>query len=555
MTALDTDLLILGAGAAGLVTALSVRGRRVCLLHTEQTASELAQGGIAAAVGPGDSPDLHAADTRAAGHDRNNDDAVRIACHGAPGAIRWLESLGVRFARTDEGWSLHLEAAHSQPRVLHSGGDATGAEIMRALRVQVAQAPHVETLPNMRAVALLRGAGCAGGITARTASGESVTVRARDIVVATGGIGALYRRTTNPSSARGDGLALALAAGARGEALAAVQFHPTALDVAAYPLPLLSEALRGAGAHLVNDAGRRIMQAAHPLGDLAPRDVVAQVVHGEQLAGRDVWLDATSLRDTDVAHSFPNAYRACRQYGIDPHREPVRVTCAAHYHMGGIAVDLDGRTSLPRLWAVGEAACTGLHGANRLASNSLLEAVVFGQRLGQALRQARSAPVACDDAAHGFDDAEVTDALRDLMWRCLGPTRGAESLEEGIATIAAWRTRPSTPGGSSPRLGLVEAMLRAARSDYQGWNGATKPRPHSLGPGGSSTKPSVPTRLVKSPDPLVGRGSADSIPFPSCTSRTGRNQVSGGVTRTDAESATVSGGDLLPAATCSAGTT
>ncbi len=463
MTAIDTDVLILGAGAAGLVTALSARGRRVCLLYSGDAASELAQGGIAAAVGADDSPDLHATDTRVAGRGRNDDGAVRFACHGAPAAVHWLESLGVRFARTDGLWSLHLEAAHSRARVLHAGGDATGAEIMRALREQVAGASHVEALPRMRAVALLRGPGGTGGVMARGVDGKPITVRARDIVVATGGIGALYQRTTNPTSARGDGLAMALAAGVRCADLASVQFHPTALDVAARPLPLITEALRGAGAHLLGEDGRRIMQTAHPLGDLAPRDVVAQVVHREQAAGKGVWLDATSLHGTEVAQSFPTAYRACRQHDIDPHREPIRVTCAAHYHMGGIAVDLDGRTSLPRLWAVGEAACTGLHGANRLASNSLLEAVVFGQRLGQALGREGSAPAAACGDSHELDEREVPDELRDLMWRCLGPMRRAASLEEGIAAIQALRSRRLTPGASAPRLALIDAMLRSAQ--------------------------------------------------------------------------------------------
>lgn len=463
MTAIDTDVLILGAGAAGLVTALSARGRRVCLLYSGDAASELAQGGIAAAVGADDSPDLHATDTRVAGRGRNDDGAVRFACHGAPAAVHWLESLGVRFARTDGLWSLHLEAAHSRARVLHAGGDATGAEIMRALREQVAGASHVEALPRMRAVALLRGPGGTGGVMARGVDGKPITVRARDIVVATGGIGALYQRTTNPTSARGDGLAMALAAGVRCADLASVQFHPTALDVAARPLPLITEALRGAGAHLLGEDGRRIMQTAHPLGDLAPRDVVAQVVHREQAAGKGVWLDATSLHGTEVAQSFPTAYRACRQHDIDPHREPIRVTCAAHYHMGGIAVDLDGRTSLPRLWAVGEAACTGLHGANRLASNSLLEAVVFGQRLGQALGREGSAPAAACGDSHELDEREVPDELRDLMWRCLGPMRRAASLEEGIAAIQALRSRRPTPGASAPRLALIDAMLRSAQ--------------------------------------------------------------------------------------------
>lgn len=460
MTSLEADVLIVGAGAAGLVTALAAAGRRVTVLCGAESASELAQGGIAAAVGADDSPDLHAADTRAAGHGRNDDDAVRLACHSAPAAVGWLEALGVRFTRSGSTWSLHLEAAHSRARVLHAGGDSTGAEIMRALRAQAAAARHVEQLPGLRAARLLHGAQGVCGVVASAADSRPIAVRARDVVIATGGIGALYPRTTNPASARGDGLAMALDAGARGRALAAVQFHPTALDVPANPLPLISEALRGAGAHLLDDSGARLMREVHPLGDLAPRDVIARVVHREQVAGRSVWLDATTLEATDVAQSFPSAYRACRQYGIDPHREPIRVTCAAHYHMGGIDVDLDGRTSLPRLWAVGEVACTGLHGSNRLASNSLLEAVVFGRRLGQVLARSRSTPPAGGVATGEIDDEPPGEELRNLMWKCLGPVRSAASLEEGIATVSRWPSRPSTR--------LAAAMLQAARTSHQG---------------------------------------------------------------------------------------
>lgn len=460
MIALDTDLLVVGAGTAGLVTAMSARGRRVCLMYTAGTASELAQGGIAAAVGHDDSPDLHAADTRSAGHDLNDDAAVRFACERASAAIAWLESHGVRFARTGAAWSLHLEAAHSRRRVLHAGGDATGEAIMRALQRAAADAPHIETLPRMRAIALLRDAGGAAGVSAISIDGLPITVRARDVVLATGGLGALYRRTTNPAVARGDGLAMALAAGARGGWLEAVQFHPTALDVAANPLPLISEAVRGAGARLIDERGRRIMEAAHPLGDLAPRDVVSAAVHAAQLAGRRVWLDATALHDTDVAHSFPLAWKHCRAHGIDPHREPIPVTCAAHYHMGGIAVDLDGRTSLPQLWAVGEVACTGLHGANRLASNSLLEAVVFGRRLGAVLAHSGLRPASsAGPAPHAAADEGIDDGLRDLMWRCLGPARSRATIAEGLAQMA--RLRADSPRPAEARHVLVESMLRA----------------------------------------------------------------------------------------------
>ncbi|MEZ5475067.1 MAG: FAD-binding protein [Steroidobacteraceae bacterium] len=465
MTTFDTDVLVVGAGAAGLVTALTARGRRVSILHAGDTASELAQGGIAAAVGADDTAPLHAADTRAAGHERNDDRAVRFACEHALDAIQWLETLGVRFARTRENqWSLHLEAAHSRARVLHADGDATGAAIMRVLRAQLAEAPHVELLPPMRARALLRSTSGIHGVTAVSDSGSPVRLRARDVVLATGGIGALYTRTTNPLDACGDGLAMALAAGARCDSLAAVQFHPTALDVDTRPLPLISEALRGAGARLIDASGKYIMQGRHPLGDLAPRDVVASVVYAEQLAGRQVWLDATVLQATDVAHSFPTAYRHCRDHGIDPHREPIAVTCAAHYHMGGVAVDLDGRTSLSRLWAVGEVACTGLHGTNRLASNSLLEAVTFGRRLGRVLGDARSAaPDTGTLEPLAMHDERIDDELRQLMWRCLGPLRTAAALAEGIATLAARRARLLQPAGSfAPHLQLVEAMLRAA---------------------------------------------------------------------------------------------
>jgi L-aspartate oxidase len=465
MTAIDTDVLVLGAGAAGLVTALAASGRRVSVLHAAGTASELAQGGIAAAVGVDDSPALHAADTHAAGRGSNDPGAVRAACDGARGAVEWLESQGVRFARAGAAWSLHLEAAHSRARVLHAGGDATGAEIMRALRERAEASSHIERLPPMRATSLLRGPDGIRGATALTADGECAAVHARDVVIATGGIGALFGRTTNPASARGDGIAMALAAGARCASLASVQFHPTALDVPSHPLPLITEALRGAGARLLDEAGRPLMRGRHPLGDLAPRDIVAQAVHREQAAGGAVWLDATALPGTDVARSFPTAFHACLRHGIDLRREPIPVTCAAHYHMGGIAVDLDGRTSLPRLWAVGEAACTGLHGANRLASNSLLEAVVFGRRLGQVLgRERDQAPSRVEAASAALED-DVPDGLRDLMWTWLGPVREADVIASGLATVAGWRSRDASRAGGATRLRLVDAMLRAALAD------------------------------------------------------------------------------------------
>lgn len=469
MTRLDTDVLVIGAGAAGLVTALSAAGRRVCILCPEgadsrNTTSDLAQGGIAAAVGAGDSSALHLEDTLQAGHLQNSLAAVRFACGDAPRAVSWLESLGVPFTRIDGARSLHREAAHRRARVLHVDGDGTGAALMNTLRQQVAAAGHIELLPFTRAVSLLTDADGVSGVLAASGNTQTFCIQARDVVVATGGIGGLYGRTTNPLGACGDGPALALAAGARCEALEFVQFHPTALDVNARPLPLITEALRGAGARIVDEAGKTLMQSAHPLGDLAPRDVVARAVYSAQMQGRRVWLDATRLRDTSPEH-FPAAFRACLAHGIDPRREPIPITSAVHYHMGGIAVDLDGRSSLPRLWAVGEAACTGLHGANRLASNSLLEAVVFGRRLGRALTLERGCAPAAPRAPLP-DVGEQPHALRELrqiMWRCMGLVRDAQGLEEGLVSVA--RLRSVTPEEAvlrRSRLLLAETMMLAA---------------------------------------------------------------------------------------------
>lgn len=472
MTTVETDVLIVGAGAAGLITALNARGRRVCILSPdgfdgESTASDRAQGGIAAAVGADDAASLHLHDTLLAGNHQNSIPASRFVCREASAIVGYLEELGVQFARDGSAYSLHKEAAHSRSRVLHIGGDATGAAMMQVLRRRIAEAPHIEMLPYTRAVSLLCDSSGIGGVAATTEDGRALTVRARAVVIATGGVGGLFSRTTNPSGACGDGPAMALAARARCGALEFVQFHPTALDVEAEPLPLMTEALRGAGARLIDDAGRSIMREVHPLAELASRDVVARAIYAVQSAGGRVWLDATCLDDADVSEAFPSAHRLCRAHGIDPCREPIPVTPAAHYHMGGITVDLDGRASLPRLWAVGEAACTGMHGANRLASNSLLEAVVFGRRLGRALGRERSYPTGLH-VPRAVQSAELPEQwsereLRGLMWRCMGLIRSAERLGEGLALIA--RLREQTPPEATlrqSRLLLATHMMMAA---------------------------------------------------------------------------------------------
>lgn len=472
MTSADADVLILGAGAAGLVTALNARARRVMIITPDRgdgstTASDLAQGGMAAAVGPSDSPLLHLQDTVRAGGEGVDVAAARLVCHEAAAAAAYLESLGVRFARDDHGWAPHTEAAHSRARVLHVDGDATGAAIMHALRHAAAVAPHVEVMHCTRAVRLLTDADGVCGVAVVSEDGATTAIGARAVVIATGGVGGLFARSTNPVGACGDGVAMALAAGARCDALEFVQFHPTALDVEARPLPLLTEALRGAGAKLVDENGVGIMAGIHPLAELAPRDVVSRAVYAAQSAGRHVKLDATRLDGCDVERAFPSAYRMCRVHGIDPRREPIPVTPAVHYHMGGVAVDLEGRTSLPGLWAVGEAACTGMHGANRLASNSLLEAVVFGQRLGHVLSRERLCTVAPRRALQVeqamLPQEEPGRTLRDVMWRCMGVVRCGSGLAEGLEIVA--RLREAAPAAAfldQARLLLAEHMLLAA---------------------------------------------------------------------------------------------
>ena len=470
----QADVLIVGAGLAGLAAALGTSARRrVTLLcpgaHPSSMASSLAQGGIAAAVGADDSPVLHAADTMRAGASETSLAAVVLLCGEAPAAIRWLETHGVRFDRDGDNWALHREAAHGRARILHVGGDATGAGMTGALYRAVLSAPNVEIMTGFTAVSLLRDTAGVSGVVALGSDGRPLLLRANDTVLATGGLGQLYCHTTNPASACGDGLAMALRAGARLKALEFVQFHPTALACAADPLPLVTEALRGAGAALVDEQGQRIMQDVHPDGEMAPRDVVARAVWGRISRGRSVWLDATTIMAADQGE-FPQVRALCLTHHIDPAREPIPVIPAAHYHMGGIAVGLDGQSSLPGLWACGEVACSGVHGANRLASNSLLEAIVFGRRLGAALscrrgrKRASAAPpdITPDDTALHLDP-EVWAALRRLMWTRAGIVRSARGLLAGFTELATlYRKTVQDELLLRGRLCVVRALLTAA---------------------------------------------------------------------------------------------
>ncbi|GAP66016.1 L-aspartate oxidase [Mizugakiibacter sediminis] len=464
------DILVIGSGVAGLSVALAAAPRRVAVLSRgafgEDGSSAWAQGGIAAALGEGDSPALHAADTLAAGQRRNDPEAVARLTEAAPATVRWLDALGARFDRGAHGYALGREAAHAHARIVHARGDATGAEVMRALRAAARAAAHVTVLERRCAFELARAAdGRVAGVRAHGPAGVELW-RAGAVVLASGGIGAVYRYTTNPAYADGSGLALALAAGAEAADLEFVQFHPTALAPRAGErgqLPLLTEALRGAGAVLLDARGRRFMPALHPDAELAPRDVVARAVWAEGARG-GAFLDATRAVGGAFPERFPTVFAACMARGLDPRRDAIPVVPAEHYHMGGVRVDAQARTSLPGLYAVGEVAASGVHGANRLASNSLLEGLAFGRALGERLAQ--SAPEIAPAVLPGTRDWRPLDAaadaeLADLMWRHAALVREARGLQAALAELAALRARLPAAAHGGDRLLLAQRMLQA----------------------------------------------------------------------------------------------
>ncbi|WP_347353005.1 L-aspartate oxidase [Intrasporangium sp.] len=372
-----TAPVVIGAGLGGLVTALRLAPHPVLVVSSgplgRGAASGWAQGGIAAALGDDDSLELHAADTLAAGAGLCEPHVVARITAAAPGAVMWLAGLGARFDRGPDGrLRLGLEGAHSRRRIVHAAGDGTGAEIMRAVVEAVRHTPSITVLEGALARRLVLDAGRVVGVVVEQA-GHVRRLATDRVVLATGGSGQLWQHTTNPSGSRGQGLAMAARAGAELRDLEMVQFHPTALDVGRDPMPLVSEAVRGAGALIVDGSGR-------PLTDdpLAARDVVARVVWQTASRGEQVFLDARQALGDRFAERFPTVAGACLAAGVDPATQLIPVRPAAHYQCGGVTVDLHGRTTVPGLWAVGEVSSTGLHGANRLASNSLLEAVVCG---------------------------------------------------------------------------------------------------------------------------------------------------------------------------------
>jgi L-aspartate oxidase len=454
------DFLIVGGGVAGLRAAigLAAAGRVLVLTKAEPAESNTgyAQGGIAAAVGDDDTPALHAADTVRAGDGLCDEEAVAVLVEQGPGYVRELLDWGARFDRGADGRpALGREAAHSVRRVLHAE-DATGREIGRVLWERVRALPAVETIDHALVTEVIVEGGRARGLRYFDAAGASLEVRAAATLLATGGAGQVFRETTNPAVATGDGIALAWHAGARVADLEFVQFHPTALKLDGAPRFLISEALRGEGARLVNERGDAFMTRYHPDGDLAPRDVVARgIVRESDETGGRVFLTLAHLDPAYVRERFPTIAAMCAQAGLDLARDHIPVGPAAHYIMGGVDTDEWARTSVPGLFAAGEVACTGVHGANRLASNSLLEGLVFGARAALAMQEpARAAALKTDRVrVEGLGQRAVTtaappalspqpsaldrEAIRDLMWRAVGLFRDRGSLEEATARLDA----------------------------------------------------------------------------------------------------------------------
>jgi len=477
---LQADFLIIGSGIAALRAAAALDGAGDVLILTKAGPRDgntgHAQGGIAAAVGSDDAPSRHIADTLAAGDGLCDERAVTVLCEEGPRYVRELIAWGAAFDRGPDGeLSLGLEAAHSVRRVLHAR-DATGRSIGRALWEHVAPMPNVRVLDHTRATGLIVEDGCCAGVRFTDAAGAR-EARARCTLLATGGAGQVFSDTTNPPEATGDGVAIAYRAGAAVADLEFVQFHPTALKVPGQPRFLLSEALRGEGARLINAAGESFMTRYDPAGDLAPRDRVARgIVREEQRTGGPVCLTLAHLDATYVHARFPQISEACRRAGLDLARDRIPVGPAAHYLMGGVVTDIDGQSTVPGLFAAGEVACTGVHGANRLASNSLLEGLVFGARAGAAMRQGADTGVGSRFSNLAFAQIEnrdptpssalsvAPDYAPTLMWTHAGLFRDADGLRLALKQFGA----PDAAEDTRITVGRLIARAALRREESRG---------------------------------------------------------------------------------------
>ncbi|MGB6985263.1 MAG: L-aspartate oxidase [Candidatus Aquilonibacter sp.] len=449
----QTGVVVVGAGIAGLMAALKLAPIPVTVLSKRRlgsgAATDWAQGGIAAAMGADDSPSLHAIDTQRAGAGISDARVVKILTSDAPARIEELLELGATFDRDESGeLALGREAAHQRRRIVKAGGDATGHEILNTLIAAVRDSPSITVVEDVTADDIIVHDGRAAGIHAHANAGGAYAFLADAVVLATGGIGRLFRCTTNPVDATGDGIAMAARADAMLSDMEFVQFHPTALAIGADPMPLVTEAVRGEGAILVNDLGERFMLAIHPDAELGPRDVVARAIFEQLQCGRLVGLDARASIGDKFPAEFPTVFGFCQAAGIDPRLARIPVAPAAHYFMGGVAVDEWGRASLPGLWACGECSASGVHGANRLASNSLLEALVYGSRVAESI--AASPRTEPHDASLDFvypepsrrarddkDESQAIADLRNVMYANVGLVRNEFGLREALSRIEA----------------------------------------------------------------------------------------------------------------------
>jgi len=452
------DIIVVGSGAAGLYASLCLPEKyRVLLVSKDKLrtgSSKWAQGGIAAAIAPDDSPQLHLEDTLHAGAGICDRAAVEFLVENAPEAINSLLKLGVAFDRKENKLATTLEAAHSRPRVLHSQ-DTTGRAIIDILTAKVSAKPNIQVLSQALALSLWLNPEthrCQG--ISLLYQNQILWVSANAVVLATGGGGQIFAKTTNPSVSTGDGVALAWRSGAVLRDLEFVQFHPTALSQPGAPHFLISEAVRGEGAHLVDVEGKRFAFDYHPQGELAPRDIVSRAIfsHLEKTAPNpataNVYLDLRSIKPAQIHHRFPNIIQKCQEWGIDVFQQPIPVAPAAHYWMGGVAVDLMNSTSIKGLYAIGETASTGVHGANRLASNSLLECIVFAAQLQQlevepiAIKESESLVVETGDWSQEIEQIKlIREKLPAVMWHGAGICRTQSVLDAAIAEVSAWRSQ------------------------------------------------------------------------------------------------------------------
>ncbi|WP_029003319.1 L-aspartate oxidase [Azorhizobium doebereinerae] len=465
--------VVIGGGLAGLMTALALAPEPVVVLAQAplgtEASSAWAQGGLAASMGADDDPAQHLADTLEAGDGLCDAAVARRILEAAPAAVAALAALGARFDQAADGsLALGLEAAHGRRRIVHAAGDGTGREIMRALAEAARRTPALALLEGVSARRLLLADGRVAGVLAADAAGRPLVLASDRVIIATGGVGGLFHDSTNPRGAWGQGLLLAAEAGAVLADPEFVQFHPTALDGPARPMALISEAVRGEGATLIDETGTRFMADA-PGAELAPRDVVARRVWRHLSAGHRVLLDARAIEQRHAggfSGRFPAIAGLCRAAGLDPARQPIPIRPAAHYHMGGIAVDGEGRSTLPGLWACGEAASTGLHGANRLASNSLTEAAVCAGLVARSLGGTpawRTAPGRVPDLPMAPDPALV----RPILSRGLGVLRDAAGLTEAVRALLPL-AQGGGPAAGPARVGLMMAVAALGREESRG---------------------------------------------------------------------------------------